>query len=318
MINNTNRENIYRVNRHSNLEEKTVQKSLTDHVYAGKPGWNSFLKIFLLSLGTGFTVAGIVFFFAYNWEDLHKFAKLGLAETTFVIAAACIFISKFNETTRSIMLTVACVLVGVLFAVFGQIYQTGANAYDFFLGWTVFITLCVLVSDFAPLWLIYIVLVNTTVFFYAEQVADHWQERTVFLIHFFLNTAALGVTILLQKIKNELHIPLWFTNAVAFAAAFFATVGSIIEIVDYNEGDLYIVLLTVLLIYGSGVYYALNKKSIFYLAVIAFSSIIIISTVIIDAVHGSETFFFVFIFIIGSVTGVIKGLLSLHKIWSHE
>ncbi len=318
MINNTNRENIYRVNRHSNLKEKTVQKFLTDHVYAGKPGWNSFLKIFLLSLGAGFTVAGIVFFFAYNWEDLHKFAKLGLAEMTFVVASACIFISKFNETTRSIMLTVACVLVGVLFAVFGQIYQTGANAYDFFLGWTVFITLCVLISDFAPLWLIYIVLVNTTFFFYSEQVANHWEERMVFLIHFCLNTSVLAATVLLQKIKTELHIPLWFTNAVAFAAAFFATGGSIIEVVDYDEGDLYIVLLFVLLIYGLGVYYALNKKSIFYLAVIAFSSIIILSAVIINAGSGAETFFFISIFIIGSVTGAIGALLLLHKTWSHE
>lgn len=318
MINNTNRENIYRVNRHSNLKEKTVQQFLTDHVYAGKPEWNSFLKIFLLTLGAGFTVAGIVFFFAYNWEGLHKFAKLGLAEAAFVIAGACIFISKFNETVRSIMLTAACVLVGVLFAVFGQIYQTGANAYDFFLGWTVFITVCVLVSDFAPLWLIYIVLINTTLFFYAEQVADHWEERMVFLIHFCLNTSVLAATVMLQKIKNNLHIPVWFTNSLAFAAAFFATVGSTIEIIDYDEGNLYVVLLSVLLVYGLGVYYALNKKSIFYLAVIAFSSIIILSALIINAGSGSETFFFIFIFIIGSVTGVIKGLISLHKTWSHE
>ena len=318
MTNNTNRENIYRVNRYSNLKEKTVQEFLTEHVYTGKPEWNSFLKIFLLSLGAGFTVAGIVFFFAYNWEDLHKFAKLGLAETIFVVAAVCVFISKFNETTRSIMLTVACVLVGVLFAVFGQIYQTGANAYDFFLGWTVFITVCVLVADFAPLWLIYIVLVNTTLFLYSEQVADHWEERMVFLIHFCLNTTVLAATVLLQKIKNERYIPLWFTNALAFAAAFFATGGSIIEIVDYDEGDLYIVLLIVLLAYGLGVYYALNKKSIFYLAVIAFSMIMIISALIIDAGGGFETFFFISIFIIGSVTGIIKGLLSLHKTWSHE
>lgn len=46
-------------------------------MYADKKQWKQFLSIFLLAAGVGFTVAGIIFFFAYNWEDLPKFAKLG-------------------------------------------------------------------------------------------------------------------------------------------------------------------------------------------------------------------------------------------------
>ena len=53
-------------------------------MYADKKQWKQFLSIFLLAAGVGFTVAGIIFFFAYNWEDLPKFAKLGIVQTLLV------------------------------------------------------------------------------------------------------------------------------------------------------------------------------------------------------------------------------------------
>jgi len=315
---NNNRENIYRIKSHSNLSQETVEKSLTDYVYSDKKQWNWFIKIFLLSLGVGFTTAGIIFFFAYNWADLHKFAKLGLVQGILIATTLSIFIPAFSSTTKNIILTGASVLVGVLFAVFGQIYQTGANAYDFFMGWSVFITLWVVISNFPPLWLIYIILINTTLYLYSEQVAYYWEERTVFILHFCLNLVFLIETVLLQRIRKEIHIPTWFTNTIALMTAFFATTGIIIELFDYYESSNYILFLIVFLVYGFGVYYAINQKSIFYLAVIAFSSIIIFSGVIVRMGDDIGMFFFVCLFIIGSVTGVIKGLLSLHKTWSNE
>lgn len=318
---NTNRENIYRIIRHSNLSKETVEQSLTEHVYADKQQWNGFIKLFLLSLGIGFTTGGIIFFFAYNWTDLHKFAKLGLAEGVLTLTAILTFIPSFQATTKNIILTGAAILVGVLFAVFGQIYQTGANAYDFFLGWTVFITLWVLVSNFPPLWFIYIVLINTTVFLYSEQVAYYWEERTVFTIHFCLNILFLTVALLIQQIKKEIHIPIWFTNAIAIAAASFSTMGIINEFFhDYYDYEkrYYVLFFITLLVYAIGVYYAIQKKNIFYLAVIAFSSIVIFSSGLIRIGDDAGIFLFVCLFIIASITAVIKGLLSLHKKWTNE
>ena len=37
--------------------------------------------------GIGFTVAGIIFFFAYNWDELPKFAKLGMVEVPTVLSS---------------------------------------------------------------------------------------------------------------------------------------------------------------------------------------------------------------------------------------
>ena len=167
---NIQREDIHIISRHSNLTEHEVEKSLHEHAYSDKKMWQKFLQLFILSLGIGFTVSGIIFFFAYNWADLHKFVKIGIVEGLLIATILVMLITKTTDNIKNIILTGASVLVGVLFAVFGQIYQTGANAYDFFLGWTIFITLWVLISNFASLWLVYRVLINSTFVFYSQQV----------------------------------------------------------------------------------------------------------------------------------------------------
>jgi hypothetical protein len=70
---NIQREDIHILSRHSNLQERSVNQALKEHVYNDKTAWQQFFRLFFLSLGVGFTVAGIAFFFAYNWADLHKF-----------------------------------------------------------------------------------------------------------------------------------------------------------------------------------------------------------------------------------------------------
>src|SRR5690606_30155924 len=103
--------------------------------------------------------------------------------------------------------------VGVLFAVYGQIYQTGANAYDFFLAWTIFVTLWVLVSNFAPLWFLYLILINTTFILYSEQVATDWSLALVCIVLFIFHFSVL-LSIHISGIKK---IPDWFLNTVSLA-----------------------------------------------------------------------------------------------------
>jgi len=158
-------EDIHIIARHSNWPTESIEKTLAEKVYSNADSWKKFLKFFLLTLGLGFTVAGVIFFFAYNWADLNKFVKLGLIEALIVATTIMVLLPKIKSGTKNIILTGSSFLVGALFAVFGQIYQTGADAYDFFLAWTLFITLWVIVSNFAPLWLLYIVLINTKILF---------------------------------------------------------------------------------------------------------------------------------------------------------
>jgi uncharacterized membrane protein len=278
--------------------------------------WSRFVRILLLTLGIGFTLAGIIFFFAYNWEALPKFAKLSLTGGLLLVATLLSLRPQFDPMIRNILLTAAAALVGVLFAVYGQIYQTGANAYDFFLAWTVFISIWVLVANFPPLWVLYLLLINTTILLYAEQVANHWSDTQVFTILFLVNLVALIASKFLLKAGKS--IPTWFTNLIALAAISFSTIGITTGIFGNQDPSFWLLLLLAALAYAAGIWYGLHQHSIFYLSIIPVSLIIIGSAWFLNISNDAGSFLFISLFIIGSATLTIKYLLDLQKKWAHE
>jgi uncharacterized membrane protein len=308
------REDIQIISRHSDLTEQSVDKALKENVYNDKEAWQKFLRLFFISLGVGFTVSGIVFFFAYNWANLHKFTKIGLTEGVLITATILTLLPKINDNIKNVILTGASVLVGVLFAVFGQIYQTGANAYDFFLAWTVFTALWVLVSSFAPLWLLHLVLINTTFILYSQQVAQDWSEVFICTLLFVINVTVLISATLFVREKT----PNWLLNIVALASTSYATIGIVIGIFDKYQATFPIFLLITAIVFALGIWHGLKTKSGFYLSVIPFSLIIIVSALLIKISDGEVMFLLVSLFIIASVTLTIKNLIDIQKKWANE
>jgi len=312
-----NREDIQIISRHSNWSEKSIDKLLKQEIYSNKESWQKFLKLFFISLGVGFTTAGIIFFFAYNWADLHKFIKIGLIEAIIIATTFGVLFTKLSLDVKNILLTGASILVGVLFAVFGQIYQTGANAYDFFLGWTLSIALWAIISNFAPLWLIFITLINTTLVLYANQVAHDWSGVFVFTLLFIINVLFLIVALIGQKKSKNLKIPDWFTNILALASVSISTIGISYGIFDHRQKHLFILIALATIMYVLGFLYGLKMKSGFYLSIIYFSIIIIISSFLIHLSNSETMFLFISLFIIVSVTFAIKNLIKLQKEWKN-
>lgn len=315
---NLQREDIQIISRHSNVTEQGIERALKENVYNDKETWQKFLRLFLITLGIGFTTAGIIFFFAYNWADLNKFVKLVLIEALIVATTIMVLLPKIKSGTKNIILTGSSFLVGALFAVFGQIYQTGADAYDFFLAWTLFITLWVIVSNFAPLWLLYIVLINTTFFLYTEQVAKDLPEILVITSLFLFNTAILIASVLLDHYKKIENIPKWFTYILALGSVTFATMGIVFGILDDNPPLFPLLISAVILVFALGIWHGIRSKNTFYLSIIPLSLIIIITTLLFKISDEMIMFLIVGIFIIVSVTLVIMSLLKLQKKWTNE
>lgn len=309
------REEIQIISRYSNWSEESIDKILKQEIYSTKDSWLKFLRLFFISLGVSFTTAGIIFFFAYNWADLHKFIKIGLIEGLIVTTALIVLFSKISLDFKNIILTGTSILVGVLFAVFGQIYQTGANAYDFFLGWTMFITLWVAISNFAPLWLVFITLINTTLILYSQQVAHDWSEVFVFTLLFVINILFLTIALFGKKTAKEIKPPIWFTNLIALASVSFSTIGISIGIFDQQQTSFFVLITITSILYGVGIKYGLKVKSGFYLSIIPFSIIVIISAFLINLSNDAGMFFVISLFVIASVTFVIKNLINLQKKW---
>ena len=318
-MSNIQREDIHIICRHSDLTEQKIEKALKENIYNDKEAWQKFFRLFFISLGIGFTVSGIVFFFAYNWADLHKFAKIGLTEGILIMTTILVLLPKINDNIRNVILTGASVLVGVLFAVFGQIYQTGANVYDFFLAWTVFVTLWVIVSNFAPLCLLYLVLINTTFILYSQQVAKDWSEIFIFTSLFVINAVVLISAIILSKYKKAENIPTWFLNTVALATVSYATIGVVMGIFYNYQADFPILILITAIVFALGIWHGLKTKSGFYLSVIPFSFIIIVSALLIKISEGEKmSLLIVSLFIVASVTLTIKNLIDIQKKQTNE
>ncbi|MDL2284525.1 GDYXXLXY domain-containing protein [Oxalobacter sp. OttesenSCG-928-P03] len=115
-------------------------------------GWGLFGRFFLANAGTLFLLAGIICFFAYNWENLTAFAKFGIIAAGMLMAAAFPLRRGLFSTSGSLGLLACGILGGALMAVYGQVYQTGANAWELFRSWAFFLIPLTILGRQAGLW----------------------------------------------------------------------------------------------------------------------------------------------------------------------
>jgi uncharacterized membrane protein len=124
----------------------------------------------LLALGVGQFLAGVVFFFAYNWNDLSDIAKFAVIEAALLIAIGGALLAGLDRVFGQMLLIAASVLTGVLLAVIGQVYQTGADVFELFVAWAVLILPWTIISRHAAHWLLWLVVAETALVLYCEQV----------------------------------------------------------------------------------------------------------------------------------------------------
>jgi hypothetical protein len=137
-----------------------------------RAAWARLLDRTLLVLGALLAVAGVVFFFAFNWAKLPAFTKFGLIGAGITAAVGAAHHRTLERQTGKIALVVAALLVGPLLAVYGQHYQTGADPYELFLAWVALATPWAIAARSSLLWAILIALCDTCAVLFAEQVLD--------------------------------------------------------------------------------------------------------------------------------------------------
>ncbi len=161
---------------------------------ASRPWWD-WVSRSLLFVGAALVLSGVVFFFAYNWARMSPVLKFVLIEVGLLACVVAAWLTGLERIVGKVLLLGAGLLVGVLLAVYGQTYQTGADAYELFVGWAVLIAGWVLISRFAAFWLMWLVLVHLGVILYRVQILTHeerWPEILMFLVLGLLDLAAVA------------------------------------------------------------------------------------------------------------------------------
>jgi len=158
--------------------------------------WRRFLDRLLLWIGVLCLTAALAFFVAYNWSDLGRFAKFGLVQAVLLAAIGLHWKLGPDRLSGKAALLGAAVLTGVLLALFGQTYQTGADTWELFATWAALILPWVLLGRLAALWLLWIALLNAAVMLYFRVFPGPfgWISRVehMLLLLFALDTAALA------------------------------------------------------------------------------------------------------------------------------
>lgn len=135
-------------------------------------GWALWARRLFLLIGSSLVLAAVVYFFAFNWDALTRGQKLALPQVLTLLALVAGQVTGFRRIGGRILLLCAAVTVGVGFAVYGQVYQTGADAFGFFALWALCILPWVIVGAFAPLWVLWLTLLNLTIWFFWDQVGQ--------------------------------------------------------------------------------------------------------------------------------------------------
>jgi uncharacterized membrane protein len=94
--------------------------------------WRRWLDRALLILGTALLCAGVIVFFAFNWAALHKFYQVRAAGGVADPAGGLCLVAPDRRYGGSRRVGRAQIMSGVLMAVIGQTYQTGADAWQLF------------------------------------------------------------------------------------------------------------------------------------------------------------------------------------------
>ena len=140
-------------------------------IYPSKRTWLLFFDKALLIIGAVALVLSLVFFVAYNWQNMGKMGKFALVEGALVITIALYVILSFKQRfqlIRQLLLLMASIITGILLALFGQVYQTGADTWQLFFGWALLITPWVVIARFPTLWLLWLGLVNACLLLYLD------------------------------------------------------------------------------------------------------------------------------------------------------
>lgn len=120
--------------------------------------WQLFIKRMLALLGIMLFVSGLIFFMAWNWEDMHRFAKFAVLEAFFGLFAAYALIRWPRDDADGwrwdarLALLGAGFMTGGLLALYGQVYQTGADPWELFRAWTIMLVLLSLAGKTTVFW----------------------------------------------------------------------------------------------------------------------------------------------------------------------
>ena len=178
------------------------QKNLTQAIeltnsQPDRQQWLKFIQLGLLWLGVGAFGCGVIFFFAYNWQDIPRLAKFALVELVIALSAIVYVRHSASKIINTALLMAMTVFTGALLALVGQTFQTGADPWQLFALWALFMLPWSLIGRSSILWIFNVLLSNLALFLYLDVNQGPlwmlWSTGHLFWMIFTFNSSLLVV-----------------------------------------------------------------------------------------------------------------------------
>ncbi|MDH5630244.1 MAG: DUF2157 domain-containing protein [Gammaproteobacteria bacterium] len=287
--------------------------------------WIQWLKIISLTLGWGIFLSGVIFFFAYNWEDLHRFTRFSILSVAIIASSLLSFRYNLDNLQGKLSLTAASILTGVLLATFGMVYQTGADSWQLFASWSALILPWVIIARFQPLWLLWLLIANFALTRWAGVTMTggwhYFSYRDVMIFPIVFNTIFLILnekTSFLDQLKEKTNI---ISLVLVGYTLFMLTLVPLEVIFDSTPRKYWQVLLIAYLIFIPFIsYYYYQIKQDILMIIMAMISLIVVFTSILIEILPVEGFNLGFLFVVGlfliaQVTAATKLLKYILNHW---
>ena len=306
-------EDIHLLARNSDWQPADIRAALGTHVYPSRPQWRQLGGYLLLGTGACFLVSGLIFFFAYNWEALTGSTKIALALGAFVAVTLTALFAPLPRVAVLTLHTASVCLIGALLAVLGQVYQTGANAFDLFAAWLVLMLPWLLAVRFAPLWLAGLILVNATFITFSQQYGIAYSFLVAGTLLFTLN--AVGWLLLWLGFRRRPSFR-WLLQLTAFWAVILATVNISAGSFDDRPDQLLICVLLAGATYVGWGWLALRERSIYYLALVGGGSLITLAFLLLRWLGSENSLLSAGFVILLGISGLVYYLNRLNRRWN--
>ncbi|NRA38100.1 MAG: DUF2157 domain-containing protein, partial [Planctomycetes bacterium] len=218
----------------------------------------------------------------------------------------------------------ASIFIGVLLALCGQTYQTGADPWQLFFVWSLMIIPFAIIARFAPLWLFILFLANLTVILYF-QISNNvfgfafgvlfGSIVGTFWALFMVNTIALALWEL-TAIKYSLKIERWSAQFIAVCSA--VPIGILVFYDIFDEDSFNAIATVAWLAWLAAMVwvYRFHIRDLFMLTLVC-AQVIFVLTVLIGkyVLDDAGSFLFIGLLIIGMGTLSGHWIKKVHAEW---
>lgn len=283
--------------------------------------WRVFIENLLAWLGGLALVFAMMFFIAYNWEAMGRFAKFALVEASIVLCIGAYWKLDVNKIAAKISLTMATILLGVLLALYGQTYQTGADPWQLFANWALLMLPWAFIAQFASIWLIWVALLNLSIVLYFQTSGFMFgllfgDVENVFWILFVFNSFVWGVWELLTSRFSWLN-ERGAIRLIAIVSGFSISYLMLMTIFDHYSSKVPVVF--VYFVWAGALYFIYRriKHDLFMLAGLCLSAIVVVTSFfannLLDRHDSIGGFFFLTLIVIAMAASAAKWLKNIQK-----